>query len=128
MAVGTKAGQTTFDRWPVAVYTFVGTSVANTAQTVSTDVQGVYKLIHVEIAYSAAPTYTGSGLTVTLNALAGAGYDTLLQAGTSNQQYFSYIPTSGEYVIVKGDAIDVLAPAGGVGITSAVSIYVEAMA
>ena len=125
MAVGTKAGQTRVDRWPKALYTFVATSAANTAQTVSTDVQDIYNLLHVEVAYSAAPTQTG--VTVTLNALAGAGYDTLLATGSANAQYTSYQPTNGAYLIVKGDAIDVLAPAGGVGITSAVSIYLEAI-
>ena len=123
MAVGTKSGCGLTGRGSLQV--FVQTSAAATSQTCSTDTLAAYKLLHVDIAYSAAPTYTGSGLTVTLNAAAGAGYDTLLQAGTSNQQYFVFVPTSGEYIIKLGDAIDVVAPSGAGAITSSVSIYVE---
>jgi len=99
----------------------VGTSAANTAQTVSTATGARKRVISVHVAYSAAPTQ--AGVTVTLNSGAGAGYDTLLTTGTANAQYTSYFPQ--DLYILTDDVIDVAAPAGGVGITSSISIYTQ---
>ena len=104
------------------LHLFVATSAADTAQTVSTNDDSTYRLLHVDVAYSAAPTQTG--VTVTLNSGAGADYDTLLVTGTANARYTVFIP-EGVYMIARGDAIDVVAPAAGGVITSSVSIYVE---
>ena len=106
-----------------SVQTFSQVSGANAVQTCSTDGIRVYRLVMILVAYSAAPTQTG--VTVTLNAALGAGYDTLLQTGTANAQYTFYLP-AGEVYLKPGDAIDVLCPAAGGAITSAATIYVVA--
>lgn len=99
----------------------VGTSAANTEQTVSSpDYAGVIQLVAVYVKYSAAPTQTG--VTVTLNSGAGAGYDTLLTTGTANAQNTFYVP-AGPVYILPDDQIDVVAPAAGGAITSSVSLY-----
>ena len=100
----------------------VGTSAANTAQTVSTVTGNVRSLVAVHVAYSAAPTQTG--VTVTLNSGAGAGYDTLLSTGTANARYTTYIPAV-PLPLLADDVVDVVAPAAGGTVTSAVSIYTE---
>lgn len=99
-----------------------GTSAANTAQTVSTPSTGPRRVKYVVVAYSAAPTQ--AGVTVTLNSVAGAGFDTLLFTGTANARYTFYEPTA-DLVLQDGDTLDVAAPAGGVGITSSILIVSE---
>ena len=99
----------------------VGTSAANTAQTVSTaNVSSVQELVMVTVAYSAAPTQTG--VVITLNSGAGAGYDVALSTGSANVQDTAYLP-SAPIFINADDVIDCLAPAAGGAITSAVAIY-----
>ncbi len=95
-------------------------SAANTAQTVSTTTGPIRRLLMVTVKYSSAVT---QNVTITLNAGAGASWDTLLQtialaAATDG----TWTPNDDIYIL-KDDVIDVLAPAGGGGITSAVSIY-----
>ena len=102
----------------------VGTSGAATAQTVSTPLGSPKRLLQVLIAYSAAPTYTGTSLKITINSGAGAGYDVLLDVGADNIRYKTYIP-DGKVILKEDDTIDVVAPAGGGVITSSVSIYTE---
>ena len=123
MAVGTKSSSAVIPDGPIV--RFVGTSAANTAQTVSTDTSLAYRLLHVDVVYSGAPTQTG--ITVVLNSGAGAGYDTTLATGQANATSTVYIPDGGEYIVAQGDAIDVTAPAGGGSLTSSISIYVEAL-
>lgn len=99
----------------------VATSAANTAQTVSTPADAaIRQLLYYTVKYSAAPTQTGA--TGTLNSGAGAGYDTLLSTGAANAQATVFIP-DGDMYLLGGDVLDVLAPAGAAGITSAVAIY-----
>jgi hypothetical protein len=111
-----------------AIERWVGTSAANTAQTISTSVAGVArKLLWVSVYYSAAPTETG--VIVTLNAGAGAGYDTPLKTFAANLQA-NFFPLSTDpetVVILPDDAIDVLAPAAGGAITSTIIIYTQKM-
>lgn len=79
----------------------VGTSAANAAQTVSTP----------------APN-TGK-------AQRGVAYDCrLFQQATANSQFTFFQPTV-ELLLESDDILDVTAPAGGVGITSAIAIYLE---
>lgn len=103
--------------------TWVATSAANTAQTVSTNAVGAKRIRQVTVKYSAGASVTA---TCTLNAVAGAGYDTLLQsiplAGATDGVW---VPDY-EVILQDGDALDVLAPAGGSGVTSSVQIYTEA--
>lgn len=102
----------------------VGTSVANTAQTVSSpaDPASGRRIVLITVAYSAAPTQ--AGVTVTLNSGAGAGYDCPLLTGSANARYTTFQPTDA-IIIELDDVIDVLAPAGGADITSAIAIYTE---
>jgi len=102
-----------------------GQSAANAAQTVSTPsgaIPGRRRLLFVTVVYSAAVSVTA---TVTLNSGAGAAFDALLQniAFSANTDGV-FIPDE-EVKIQSDDAIDVLAPAGGVGVTSTVAIYWE---
>jgi len=99
-------------------------SGANAAQTCSTDGGQVEKLLYVLTSYSATPTQTG--VTITVNSNTDAAYDTLLNTASANVRYNLYNPTD-DIIIRKGDALDVTAPAGGAGITSAISIYTEAL-
>jgi len=94
------------------------------AQTCSTAGGQVEKLLFVIAMYEDAPTQTG--VLVTFNSATGAAYDTVLSTGSANVQANSYIPAS-EIIIQPGDTIDVLAPAPGGVIGSAVSIYTEAL-
>lgn len=103
---------------------FSGASAADTAKTVSTTT-GRWRILFVTVKYSAAPTQTG--ITVTLNSGIGAAYDTLLYTGTANAQNSVYYP-AGELIIEPDDAIDVVAPAAGGVITSAIAIYAERLA
>jgi hypothetical protein len=122
MAIGTltpaaygRAGGGGVERW-------VATSAANTAQTVSTAVGEVRRVVLVAIFYSAPPTH--AGITITLNSGAGAAYDTPLNTPAANAQSLIWVPTT-EFVILPDDAIDVVAPAGGGVITSSVIIVTE---
>jgi len=105
------------------LFRFTEAGTANTNLTSSMAAQGCpFRLISVEIHYSAAPTQAGT--TVTLNSGAGSAYDTVLDTGTANAQSTLYIPTH-DCLFGADDGIDVTALAGGVGITAAVSIYIE---
>lgn len=111
---------------PGAIERWVGTSAANTAQTISTSVAGVARrLLWVSVLYSATPTETG--VIITLNSGAGSGYDTPLKTFAANTQanFFPLYTDPQTVVILPDDAIDVLAPAAGGVITSTVIIYTQ---
>lgn len=107
----------------------VGTSAANTVQTVSGGggaagaADGAKRrVLYVLVAYSAAPSQTG--VTITINSGAGAGYDTLLLTGTANARYNFWQPDE-PLILMGDDSIDVLAPAAGGVITSSIAIVTE---
>lgn len=60
-----------------SVYKVNGTGAAAIATSLTVPSGGTYQLLSVTLKYNAAPT-TSESLTVTLNANAGAAYDTLL--------------------------------------------------
>jgi hypothetical protein len=99
-------------------------SGANAAVTVSTPiVDRVLRLISVYVKYSAAP---GVIATITYNAAHGATFDTLhssIDLSSSGDEGV-FIPDE-RLLIYPGDAYDVLAPAGGAGVTSQVTIICE---
>jgi hypothetical protein len=97
-------------------------SGANTALSVLTPADVPYRLCWVLVKYSAAPTQ--AGVTVELDAGAGAAFDGVLTTGSANAQTTVYLPDP-KIVIAENDIIKVTAPAGGAGITSQISIYVE---
>ena len=99
-----------------------GTSTANAIGTASTTTGEVLELVMVTVAYSAAPTQ--AGVTTTLDSGAGAAYDTLLNTGTADARYTAFLPTAPIFIMAD-DQIDVSAPAGGAGITSAIAIYTK---
>lgn len=80
------------------------------------------RLVQVLVKYSAAPTQ--AGVTTVLDSGAGAAYDTTLNTGAANAQNTVYNP-GGTIVVGKDDAIVVTCPAGGGGITAAVTVYTE---
>jgi hypothetical protein len=92
---------------------------ANT-QLVSTHTGERCELVMVTCKYSAAPTQ--AGVTVSLDSGAGAAYDAVLSTGSANAQTTVYTPTV-PIPILSDDAIVVTAPAGGGGITAAITIY-----
>lgn len=98
----------------------VETSAANTALTVTVPADKARRLLLVTVKYSAAPTQ--AGVTTTLDSGAGAAYDVTLNTGTANAQTTLYQPAQ-DLLFGDDDAIVIVAPAGGVGITAAVAIY-----
>lgn len=108
----------------VSTKIFSGASAADTAKTVSATGLRM-RLLFVTAKYSAAPTQ--AGVSTTLNSALGAAYDVALNTGSANAQTTVYVP-DGDIIIEAGDSIDVLAPAGGGVITSAIAIYCEVIA
>lgn len=101
-----------------------GLSSADSTLTVSTSGNSVRELVQVVVKFSASPTYTGSGLTVAIDSGLGAAYDGVLQSGTSNAQYFNYVP-SNRPVIYSDDEIKVTVPGGGGVITSTATVITK---
>lgn len=99
-------------------------STANAIGTVTTPVGQQLRLICVLVKYSAPPTQ--AGVTVELDSGVGAAYDGTLLTGSANAQTTVHIPTN-DFIITDTDAIKVTAPAGGAGITSQISVHVEAI-
>lgn len=119
MAVGTLKAHTQNDG--TVLETWSAASASGQAATTSTSTSGSRRLKMVTVKYSGAASVTA---TVTLNAAAGAAYDTLLQNITfSAATDGAYIPIE-DLPIQDGDAIDVLAPAV-TSQTSQVVIYTE---
>lgn len=108
---------------------YSGTSAANTAQTVSTTVGKKQKVLKVIVKYSAAPTQTG--VDITLDSALGAAFDAILLDGSEQSPSLANVQTTVWYpdilndILDAGDQLDVLAPAGGMGITSTIAIYTE---
>jgi len=100
-------------------------SAADTALTLTTptDPTQTRELLRVNVKYSAVPVH--AGIIVTLKSGLGAAHDQTLSSGPANAQTAAFTP-SGKYMLMPDDAIEVLAPAGGGVITSAVSVYTEA--
>jgi len=95
-------------------------SVVNAALTVTTRGGAAFRLDKVAVRYSANVTVD---ITVTLDSGAGAAWDTLLRTiSLAVAQNGVWIPD--EEILFSGDdAIVVVAPSGGAGVTGAVAIY-----
>lgn len=107
-------------------------SAANAALNDSYTPGGVWRLVSASVAYSAVPVQAGASFTLVSGA--GAAYNSQLYAGAANAQFTNWPnEASGFQADAKGplygggDAISVSAPAGGAGITSAASIYIEVL-
>lgn len=109
------------------VVRYSGASAANSADTLTTTAvvkHDTQKLCFVSVHYSAAPTYTATGLTVKIDSALGASYDLTLATGSvDNLQDYVYLPDP-DIRLLPGDAIVVAAPAGGGVITSAIQVTV----
>lgn len=106
---------------------FYGTSGATQADTFTTptvDAGGRWNLVCVIVPYDAAPTYTGTALTVTIDSGNGAAYDVALTNASDNTRYFIYLPTK-DIPLLPGDAIVVATPSGGGSVKSSVSVKVR---
>lgn len=101
-------------------------SGADNPLTVSTVAGPIKRLISVEVIYSATPVQ--GGITVTRNSgiLPDGAHDIELKKGSANIKDTVYIPDE-KLMIDTDDVIDVLAPAGGGVITSAIAIYTEVL-
>ena len=99
-----------------------GESAANTQLTVSTTITDIVRVLFVTVKYSANVT---QNVTVTLKSGQGTAWDTLLATiALSAASDGVFIPDEALY-IESDDNLDVVAPAGGVGVTAAIAIYTE---
>ena len=98
-------------------------SAANAAQTVTVTGRR-YRLMLVTCKYSAAPTQ--AGVTIGVDSGVAAAYDATFLTGSANAQTTVYVPPM-DMVINADDGWTITAPAGGVGITSQIVVYVEVM-
>ena len=96
--------------------------VADTALTTTVPIVAPTRLSHITVKYSGVPVQ--AGVTITLDSGAGADYDAVLLTGDANAQTTVLIPTD-DLLLVSGDAIVVVAPAGGGVLTAATAIYLE---
>ena len=96
-------------------------SAANTQLIVTTPVGQPRKLVAAYVAYSAAPTH--AGIVLDLDNGLGAAYDAQLAVSAANARYLGVATVNP--VCDGTDAFRVTAPAGGVGITSTITIITE---
>lgn len=114
-----------------STYRWVQTSANNTAQTYSVggDPAGgtdkkKWRVKWVSCSYGNTATQTG--VTLTINSGAGAGYDVLVATGSANARY-SYFSaaTFGDLILEADDTLDITAPAGGASVPSAIAVETE---
>lgn len=118
---GTKIGRTPDGR---AIWRFHETGAAN-AQLVASCPGAGRRFIQAYCMYSAAPTH--SGVIFSLASGLGSAFDVVWAAGAANAQRTfgtSGIPAG---PLDDSDNFVVTAPAGGVGITASVAVYMEDM-
>jgi hypothetical protein len=102
-----------------------GQSTANAQLVVSTATGLKRRILYVTIQYSAVVTVN---VTVVLVSALGAAWNTTLGAPAfAANQSALWAPPHGRFVLAPGDQLQVTAPAGGGGITSAIAIYDEIM-
>lgn len=99
-------------------------SKTDAALTVSTPTGQARKILYATIKYSAAVTLN---VTVTRNSQRGVDYDTLRETLILTNQRDGFFAPSEELNLLDGDALDILAPAGGPGITAAIEIVSEVL-
>lgn len=99
-------------------------SGADAELTLSTASGRVRRILFVTVKYSGSVT---KNVTITLNSGAGSNWDTLLQTiALSAATDGVWIPDE-ETDLADDDVIDVVAPAGGVGVTAAVAVYTKVL-
>ena len=99
-------------------------SGANTALTVSTEAGRLRRIISVDVVYSGSAT---ANVDITVNSGLGGDYDNLRQTiALSGARYAFWVPDE-DILLWPDDVLDVLAGAGGAGVTSTVVIETEAV-
>lgn len=99
------------------------TSAAHASQTLATATGLKRRILFVTCQYSSAVSLS---VTITLISALGAGYNTTLATLVfSSNQSGLWVPATSRFVLAPGDQLQVVAPDGGVGVTSAVAIYDE---
>ena len=99
-----------------------GQSGANAAQTVSSPAGEQRRIEKVTVKYSGSVSVS---VLLTLNSGAGAAWDVLLPTITLTAATDGVWIPDDEVLLKLDDVLDVLAPAGGEGITSTVAIYTD---
>jgi hypothetical protein len=100
-----------------------GQSAANASQSVATATGLKRRILYATIQYS---TTVSLSVTVTLLSALGAAWNTVLATVVFTAQAGGvWVPPHAEFIIAPGDSIQVTAPAGGGGVTSAIAIYNE---
>jgi hypothetical protein len=100
-----------------------GQSTANAQGTVTTATGLKRRILYVTAKYSANVTVN---VTVTLISALGSAWNTLLAtlAFSANANGL-WVPPHDRFIIAPGDQLQVVTPAGGGGVTSAIAIYDE---
>lgn len=99
------------------------TGVANTEHTLSAaSPNNTRRVCYAAVKYSGAPTQ--AGVRFELDSGAGAAFDAILNQGAANVQDTVWIP-SGEVLLTPGDALRIVAPAGGIGITASITVVTK---
>lgn len=125
---------------------FNGASAANTAKTVSTTdafaatakrsgigdssntQQARLRFLYATVTYNSTPTYTAANLYASINSGISSFYDTRILTGSSaNAQHVLLQPTT-DIFIDPDEVVDVVAPAGGAGVISYITIVCERVA
>ncbi len=99
-------------------------SNADAPLTVSTPTGKARRILYATVKYSANVT---ENVTVIRNSQLGSDYDTLRATLVLTAERDGFFAPSEELNLLDGDALDVLAPAGGPGITSAIEIVSEVL-
>ena len=99
-----------------------GQSDANAAQTVSSPADEQRRIEKVTVKYSGSVSVS---VLLTLNSGTGAAWDVLLPTITLTAATDGVWIPDDEVLLKSDDVLDVLAPAGGEGVTSAVAIYTD---
>lgn len=98
------------------------TGVANTLLTASITLSNMKRVLGIFCSYSAAPTQ--AGVSIEFVAVAGAAFRHQLNLGAANARHTNWFPPS-DFVLGTNDVLEVIAPAGGVGITASVTVIIE---
>lgn len=104
------------------IYRYTETGGANAALVAACAPAVPFRFLSAHAVYSAAPAQ--AGVTTKLDSGAGAAFDSTLNTGAANAQFTNNQPNPSLH-LGDNDAVEVTAPAGGVGITASVSVYVE---
>lgn len=125
MATTVTVSETRGARDGKAIITYYGVGGSNDDSTLTTTAVPKHKtqrLLWASCVYNGAVTQ--AGVTFTIDSGLGSGYDTLLTTGSANVVTTVYAP-DGDVVLQPGDALAVVALAGGVGDIASIQVVME---